>query len=416
MAHISDDCFEFGGRLIALAEALALIADRFRCVAEPEMVALAAADRRVLAADITAPRDIPAHDNSAVDGYAVHFDDLGDREATLAVCGRAAAGHPLLGSVPRGAAARIFTGAVMPEGADTIVMQEDCTLEGDRVRIPPGLKRGANRRCAGEDVRRGSIVLRAGRRLGPPETGLAAALGLAEIPVRRRLRVALFSTGDEVAEPGATLAVGQVYDANRFMVAALLRRAGVRVIDGGILPDSPSRILAALDEASGGHDLIVTSGGVSTGEQDHVRDAIQHLGELAFWRLGVKPGRPVALGAIRDTPLIGLPGNPVAAMVTYLAVARPLIAALGGETLRPPPRLLAISDFAHRKRADGREFLRVNLAPGPAGLIATRFPRDGAGILSSLTESDALAELPEDMINLAPGDAIACLPLHALYD
>jgi molybdopterin molybdotransferase len=417
MAQLTDDCFAFDGKLLALPQALALVAARYACVAGRESIALAVADGRVLAEDITAALDVPREDNSAVDGYAVHFDDLAaDHHTILPIAARAAAGHPLNVPVPRGSAARVFTGALMPLGPDTVIMQEDCDAAGPQVRIRPGIRRGANRRLAGEDVRRGTVVLRAGRRLGPPETGLIASLGLPVLAVRRRLRAALFSTGDEVAEAGAPLARGQIYDANRFMVAAMLRRAGVLVTDGGILPDQPAKICAALAEASGTHDLLITSGGVSTGEEDHVRDAIGQLGTIAFWRLAIKPGRPVAVGEIAGTPLVGLPGNPVAAMVTYMAIARPLLAALGGEARPPPTRLVASADFAYRKKADRREYVRVRLTETEWGLRASRFARDGAGILTSLTQSDALAELPEAMTQLQPGTAIACLPLAALYD
>jgi molybdopterin molybdotransferase len=417
MAQLTDDCFAFGGKLISLPEARHLIAERFACVCGAEPVALFEADGRVLVEDLVAGLDVPAADNSAVDGYAVHFDDLHPRQETvLAVSGRVAAGHPLQGVVPRGHAARVFTGALMPAGVDTVIMQEDCVIEGSQVRIRPGIRRGANRRLVGEDVRGGTAVLRAGRRLGPPEVGVAASLGNTSLLVRRRLRAALFSTGDEIAEPGTVLQHGRIYDSNRFMVAALLRRAGVLVTDGGILPDRPADIQGALAAASAGHDLLLTSGGVSTGEEDHVRDAIAALGTLAFWRLGIKPGRPVAVGDIGGIPLVGLPGNPVAAMVTYMAVARPLLAALAGEAMRPPPRLSATADFSYRKKRDRREFVRVRLASTETGLIASRFPREGAGILTSLTDSDALAELPEALIELSPGEVIACLPLASLYD
>jgi molybdopterin molybdotransferase len=417
MAQLTDDCFAFGGKLIALPRALELIAARYACVAGPETIGLAEADGRILAENLIASRSVPNADNSAVDGYAVHFDDLDPADDTvLPLHGRVAAGHPMAGPLPRKAAARVFTGALMPEGPDTVIMQEDCIAGDGIVRIRPGIRRGANRRLAGEDVVAGSKVLSAGQRLAPPHTGLAASLGITRLQVRRPLRAVLFSTGDEVAEPGAPLARGQIYDANRFMVAALLRRAGLRVTDGGILPDRPAAIRAALAEAAGAHDLMLTSGGVSTGEEDHVRDAILQLGALAFWRLGIKPGRPVAVGEIGGVPLVGLPGNPVAAMVTYMAIARPLIAALGGEVLRPIPRLAASADFSYRKKRDRREYVRVRLHAEGGGLRATRFPRDGAGILTSLTESDALAELPEDMTDLAPGEPIACLPLAALYD
>jgi molybdopterin molybdotransferase len=414
MAQLSDDCFAFGGRLIPLDEALALIAERFAPVAGIEQVTLAEADRRVLADDVVAGFAVPRADASAVDGYAVHFDDLDPAaETVLAVAGRAAAGHPMAQAVPRGAAARVFTGAVMPAGPDTVIMQEDCIAQAGRVRIRPGIRRGANRRAAGEDVRAGQTVLRAGGRLTPPAIGLAASLGLTQLAVRRSLRAALFSTGDEVAEPGAPLADGRIYDSNRFMLAALLRRAGVAVSDGGILPDRPAAIAQALGAAAGGHDLILTSGGVSAGEEDHVRAAIEAAGSLSFWRLGIKPGRPVAVGSVGGTPLVGLPGNPVAALVTYMAIARPLIAALAGEHLAAPHRVAATADFAYRKKPGRREYVRVSLRPGP---VAARFPREGAGLLTSLTESDALAELTEDQTEVAPGDTLSCLPLAAIYD
>jgi molybdopterin molybdotransferase len=417
MAQLSDDCFAFGGRLIPVEEAARLLAERFPAIAGTELIRTRDASGRVLAQDLVAPISVPRETNSAVDGYAVHFADLAaGAQTVLRLHGRATAGHPLAAAIPRGHAARVFTGAVLPDGPDTVLMQEDCIATATEVRIPPGIRRGANRRPAGEDVCAGSTVLRAGRRLGPAELGLIAALGLTEIAVRVRLRAALFSTGDELAEPGAPLRRGQIHDSNRAMIAALLVRAGLAVTDGGILADRPDALRAALAGAARHHDLIITSGGVSTGEEDHVRGAIAALGALAFWRLGIKPGRPVAVGTIASTPLVGLPGNPVAAMVTYMAIARPLIASLGAETYQPPPRFPVVSGFAYRKKPDRREYVRVRLVAGETGLVAERFPREGAGILTSLTESDALAELPEAMTELAPGQTVACLPLRLIHD
>ena len=417
MAQLSDDCFAFGGRLIPLQETSRLLTESFTSVVSTVSVGLAEARGRVLAEDLLAPINVPPYANSAVDGYAVHFDDLSlSQDSVLLLHGRAAAGHPMPGPLPRGCAARVFTGAKMPEGPATVLRQEACVSTATKVRIRPGIKRGANLRLAGEDVTAGTVVLRAGRRLGPPEIGLAASLGLTSLPLRARLRVALFSTGDEVAEPGTTLLAGQIYDSNRAMVASLLMRAGLAVTDGGILPDRPERLHPVLLAASDRHDLIITSGGVSTGEEDHRRDAVEQLGTLSFWRVGIKPGRPVAVGTIGGTPLVGLPGNPVAAMVAYMAIARPLIAVLGGETYREPPRFAVTSGFAYRKKRDRREFVRVRLETGATGLVAQRFPREGAGILTSLTESDALADLPEAMTALEPGDPVNCLPLSMLYD
>jgi molybdopterin molybdotransferase len=416
MAQLSDDCFAFGGALLPIEAARSLIFDRVGVVAGVETIGLAQADGRTLAEPVTAPFNVPGFTNSAVDGYAVRFDDLaGDAETRLVVDGRIAAGHASVGRLTSGRAARIFTGAVMPDGADTVIMQEDCRDDGTAVFIRPGIRRGANRRLAGEDIAAGTVALAAGRRLGPTEVGLLAALGQAAVPVRRRLSVGLFSTGDELREPGTTLAPGQIYDANRFMLAGMLARAGAVVADGGILPDRPGPLADALVAAAAQHDLIVTSGGVSTGEEDHVRNVMDAHGSLFFWRLAIKPGRPVALGQIGGTPLIGLPGNPVAALITFVAVARPLIAAMTGTLPHVPRRSPAVSAFAYKKKRDRREYVRVsleNVAGGPA--ILRRFPKDGAGLLTSLTETDGLAELPETLTHLEPGMTVDFIPYSEL--
>ena len=410
MAQLSDDCFAFGGALLPLAEAQRHIAARYACAVGSETVPVADACGRVLAAAFIAPINLPGHANSAVDGYAVHHADLAtDAPTLLPVLSRVAAGHPSATALPRGYAARIFTGALMPEGPDTVMMQEDCELLPEGVRLQPGIKRGANCRRAGEAVARGTTALPAGKRLTPPDIGLLAALGQPAVSVRQRLTVALFSTGDEIAEPPAPLRHGQVYDANRYMLAALLRRLGAQVIDGGILPDDPIITAQALAEPQA--HLIITSGGVSTGEEDHVRAAIEASGSLEFWRVAIKPGRPVALGDIGGTPLLGLPGNPVAALVTLAALGQPLLDRLAGATYAPPLRINLPSGFAYRKKAGRREYLRVQIADGHA----QRYPKDGAGILTSLTESDALMELPETMTDLAPGDLAPCIPLGLLY-
>ncbi|MBV9734310.1 MAG: molybdopterin molybdotransferase MoeA [Acidisphaera sp.] len=416
MAQLSDDCFAFAGRLLPLAEAQARIAECFSCRAAPERVPLAAALGRVLAGEITAGLCIPPQANSAVDGYALHHDDLApDRPTVLKLAGRAAAGHPLAEPVPRGTAARVFTGAVMPPGADTVMMQEDCVATETEVTVPPGLRRGANRRLAGEDIAAGERALPHGRRLTAADLALLAALGHQEIAVRRRLRVALFSTGDEVQEPGETLHPGRIYDANRAMLAALLARLDVDVTDGKILADDAAVVRAALAKAAPAHDLVLTSGGVSSGEEDHVRAAIEAVGTLAFWRVGIKPGRPVALGSVGDTPLLGLPGNPVAALVTFVTIARPVLDALAGARPVALPRFPVPSAFAWRKKRDRREFLRVLLDDADGTLRAKNFPKEGAGIITSLTGSDALAELPEGVTSIAPGDPLACIPLRLLY-
>jgi molybdopterin molybdotransferase len=412
MAQLSDDCFAFGGALLGVDAALALIDERIAPVVEQEIVPLAAAAGRILAHDLVAAIDVPPHANSAVDGFAIiHADLLPDGETVLPIAGLAAAGHPLGRAVRRGEAIRIFTGAPMPDGADTVMMQEDCVTEGgDRVRLKPGIKQGANRRHAGEDVAKGSVALPAGRRLKPADLGLAAALGHAALPVFRPLRAALLSTGDEVCEPGTPLAPGAIYDANRHMLAALLRGLGGVVTDLGICGDRAAALADMLAAASVGHDLIVTSGGVSTGEEDHVRAAIEKLGRLDFWRLAIKPGRPVALGQVRGVPLIGLPGNPVAAALTFAILARPLILRLAGATMTPPLTFPVPAGFAWRKRPGRREYLRASLAREAGTVIARRYPKDGAGILSSIVQSDGFAVLDESLNELSPGMIIDFLP------
>jgi molybdopterin molybdotransferase len=411
LAQLSDDCFAFGEGLLAIDAALALVDERIRPVVGPESIPLTEALGRILAADIVAPFDLPPHDNSAVDGYAVYFADLvPDRETLLPVGGRAAAGHPLDRPARRGEAIRIFTGAPMPEGPDTVMMQEDCVAEDGWVRLKPGIRQGANRRSAGEDVMRGTLALAAGRRLGAADLGLAAALGHTQLPVFRRLRVALLSTGDEVREPGTALPPGAIYDANRFMLRALLERLGCLVSDLGIASDREAALAEALSGAAAGHDLIVTSGGVSTGEEDHVKAALGRAGSLYFWRLAIKPGRPMALGQVRGTPLVGLPGNPVAAAVTFIALARHLVLRLAGATLPPPPPIPVKAAFAYRKKPGRREYLRVSLKRDGASLIAEKFPRDGAGILSSIVFSDGLVILDEGKSTVAPGDTVDFLP------
>jgi molybdopterin molybdotransferase len=418
MAQLSDDCFAFGGTLLGVDAALALIRQRIVPVVAAESVALEAASGRILARDLVAAIDVPPYANSAVDGYALaHADLLPDRDDTvLPVGGRAAAGHPLGRALRPGEAIRIFTGAPMPDGADTVMMQEDCTLEGGRVRLKPGLRKGANRRHAGEDVAKGAVALAAGRRLKPADLGLAAALGCDKLPVFRPLRAALLSTGDEVCEPGTPLPPGAIYDANRVMLAALLRALGCDVSDLGIAADRAAALADTLAGAAATHDLIVTSGGVSTGEEDHVRAAIERLGRLDFWRLAIKPGRPVALGQVSGVPLIGLPGNPVAAALTFAILARPLILLLAGAVAAPPPSFPVAAGFSYRKKPGRREYLRARLERDPGGMpVARKFARDGAGILSSIVQSDGFAVLDESTGDLAPGTTIEFLPFSEVF-
>ena len=421
MAQLSDDCFAFSGPLLRLDDMERLINERILPIAETERVSLHGARERVVAHDIIAPINLPPFDNSAVDGYAVRHADLDrDGETALPVSGRLTAGARANVSLEAGTAVRIFTGAAMPKGADTVFMQEDVTVEGNRVTVPKGLKLGANRRLAGEDVAIGATVLPSGTVLEAQHVALAAALGLSEIVVRRRLRVAIFSTGDEVVEPGSIRDGTGVYDSNRFLLSELLDQLGAIVTDLGILPDDPEKLSSRLADAAAGHDLIVTSGGVSTGEADYVRHAVERIGSLVFWRVAIKPGRPVALGVIpaasgHSAAFVGLPGNPVAVFVTFVRVVKPLLRRLSGAR---PDRLVPLpvrSSFAYRKKKDRREYVRVTLRRGVDGEVeAVKHPQDGAGILTSLTETDGLLEFPEDVTTIEPGARVGFLSYAAL--
>jgi molybdopterin molybdotransferase len=422
MAQLTDDCFAFNGPLLPVAEAERLIGARVTPVSGQETVPLRAALGRVLAADLIAPVSLPPFDNSAVDGYAVRAEDIDSaREQRLTIVDRVAAGHAATHAVKSGEAVRIFTGAPMPAGADTVFMQEDCRIDGSDVIVPPGLSRGANRRLAGEDIGAGAVALPAGRRLSAQDIALGAALGLTAIEVRRRVRVALFSTGDEIAEPGSPLAGAALYDSNRYLLAAAVARFGAEVTDLGILRDEPKALARAIAAAAVDHDLVLTSGGVSTGEADYVRSAVEDIGRIVFWRVAIKPGRPVAMGVIpggetgEAAAFVGLPGNPVAVFVTFVRVVRPLLLRLAGALPEPLIAMPARAAFAYKKRKGRREYVRVALRTSADGMIdAFKYPQDGAGVLTSLTQTDGLAELGEDVTNIEPGAMVGFLPYASL--
>jgi molybdopterin molybdotransferase len=416
MAQLSDDCFAFGGPLMSVDEAVGLITSRVTAVVDTESATLIDADGRILARDIVAPLPLPPFTNSAVDGYAVRRDDLPrGKEQTFPVTGRVTAGAS--GDAPNaGHAVRIFTGAPMPDGTDTVFMQEDVRLDdGGDVVLPAGLKAGANVRPAGEDIPLGHLALKAGSRLRPQDIALAAAFGLTRLDVVRRLRIAVFSTGDELASPGAPRATAQLYDSNRFMLMAMLKRLGCEVSDLGILRDEPAPLAQALQRAASQHDLLLTSGGVSTGEEDHVKSAVESVGRLVLWRMAIKPGRPVAMGIIGGTPFIGLPGNPVASFVTFVHVVRPVVLALSGALPVPLVPIPVRAAFAYKKKTGRREYVRVTLHRADDGALeAVKFPREGAGLLSSLVDTDGLVELGEAVTKVEPGERVGFLAYASL--
>jgi molybdopterin molybdotransferase len=418
MAQLSQDCFASGERILSVEDAVAAIVAVFSPVTDVEIVALSDADGRVLADDLIATLQLPPFTNSAVDGYAVRGDDLPSGEArSFRIAGRLQAGGAVTSRrVAPGEAIRIFTGAPMPEGADTVFMQEDVSVDdAGHVSLPPGLKRGANVRPAGEDIATGKVVVPAKRWLRPQDVAVAAAMGLTELKVRRRVKVAVFSNGDELAEPGTVRKETQLFDSNRIMLLAMLRRLSCAVTDLGIHRDDSAEIATVLKTAARSHDLILSSGGVSTGEGDYVKAAVESVGKLVFWRIAMKPGRPVAMGVIDGTPFIGVPGNPVASFVTFARVARPAVLALAGAQASPPPAVPVRAQFLYRKKPARREYVRVHLRKADDGALeAVKFPREGAGLLSSLADTDGVVELGEDVTRVEPGQIVSCLTYASL--
>ncbi len=409
-------------RLLTLAEAITAALRSIQPIRETETVPLLEAYGRVLAADLPARLDVPPADNSAMDGFALYLADLrSDQPTRLPVVGQVLAGHLYPGTVPSGATVRITTGAMVPEGPDAVVMQEQCRIAPDEswIEIEPKvaarLQPGANIRRRGEDTQAGSVLLPAGSRLRPPEVALAAGQGIAALEVVRQLRVAIVSTGDELVEPGTELPPGAIYESNRYTLIGLLRRLGCNVTDLGILCDEREVVLPALREAAATHDVLLTSGGVSVGIADLVKDVIAELGKIEFWRLAIKPGKPVTFGWIDHCTVLGLPGNPVSVAVAFLLFARPLLLRRMGAAPAEPPRLRATANFQFRRKPGRREWLRARLRlDSERNQVVSIYHTNSSGALSSLAWADGLVELPEDCAGVALGDAVEYLPFGGL--
>ncbi len=379
-------------------------------VAACERVAVRASLGRVLGADVVSTTNVPASDNSAMDGYAVRGADLSaGGETVLREVGAAFAGQAFDRAVGPGECVRVMTGAVMPAGTDTVVIQEHVRVEGDRVVVPPGQQAGQNRRFAGEDLAVGQVALPAGRMMRPADLGLLASLGLAEVTVRRRPRVAFFSTGDELASVGAPLRTGEVYDSNRYTLYGMLARLGVDLIDMGVVRDDPARLERAFLDAAASADAVITSGGVSVGEADFTRELLGRLGEVLFWKIAMRPGRPMAVGRIRDAFFFGLPGNPVAVMVTFYGFVRDALLRLAGRTDDCElPVLQVPCATALRKRPGRTEFQRGVLARGADGKWSVRVTgQQGSGVLRSMSEANCFIVLEHGRGDVQAGDLVS---------
>ena len=412
------DCCADGHNAPALKldEALAHILADVRPVEGAETLAVRSALGRVLASDVVSGIDVPAHTNSAMDGYALAGGDIAaDGETRLAIIGVAAAGKPFAGEVAAGQCVRILTGAAMPPGTDSVVMQENVALDGDMAILAAGQKAGQHVRQAGEDIAAGDVALRAGKHLRPAELGIIASLGVSEVSVRRRPRVAFFSTGDELRNVGETLAKGQIYDSNRYAIYGMLTRLGVETIDLGIVRDERDAVAQAFSNAAAVADAIITSGGVSVGDADYVTETLERSGSVGFWRVAMKPGRPFAFGRIGGALFFGLPGNPVSVMATFYQLVQPALQALAGlPEPGPPLTVTAVCLDALRTKPGRREFQRGVLSREPDGrLVVRRTGAQGSGVLSSMSAANCFIVLAEDAGPVRAGDEVTVQPFAA---
>ncbi|MEJ2061396.1 MAG: molybdopterin molybdotransferase MoeA [Gammaproteobacteria bacterium] len=409
-------CDEFDPNSLTVEQAYERIVNDVRVVDSGETVAIRAALNRVIAHDVAAPADVPAHSNSAMDGYAVRAHDLPSTGKTrLQVAGASFAGHPFDGQVGDGQCVRIMTGAVMPDGADTVIMQENTTRDGDFVEIGAGHTPGDNVRHPGEDLRAGDTVVERGRLVNAADIGLLASLGIAEVDVLRRPTVAYFSTGDELKGIGSPLQKGDIYDSNRYTLHAMLQRLPVETIDMGVVRDDKEDVEAAFKEAAENADLVITSGGVSVGEADYIKTTLEKLGQVGFWKIAMKPGRPLSFGHLGNTAFLGLPGNPVSVMATFLLFVRPALLKIAGTQPQPLPRFSAMLDTDLKKRPGRTDFQRGIYRMADDGKVhVSTTGLQGSHVLSSMSRANCLIELPREQGNVAAGERVDFIPLDAL--
>lgn len=411
------DCYSPAAALLPPAEAERRIRALVQPVRGRERLALRDALGRVLAESVHAPHDVPGHTNSAMDGYAIAGDTLpAEGETGFDVVGTAWAGRPHDGAVTTRQSVRVMTGAVMPQGTDTVVMQEQVRVIGDTVWIGGGHRRGQNVRLAGEDLQRGAEALAPGKTLMPAELGLLASLGVAEVSVFRRPRVAFFSTGDELRSLGQPLDEGCVYDSNRYTLYGMLHRLGVEVLDLGVVRDRPGDVRDAFEHAAAMADVVITSGGVSTGEADYVQRTLAEIGEVGFWRIAVRPGRPLAVGRVREALFFGLPGNPVAVMVTFYQFVQPALLAMMGDDGAHRVMALRVRCVSRLRKKPGRiEYYRAVLERDENGETVVASTGDtGSGLLHTMSDANCFIVLPVDGETVQPGELVDVQPFFGL--
>jgi molybdopterin molybdotransferase len=408
---MSDPCFNPTDKMLTADEAINFLLERATPIADKETVDLFSARGRVLAEAVYSTINVPPADNTAMDGYAVRAADV-LAGTSLTVTQRIAAGT-VGNMLNEGEAARIFTGAPIPPGADAVVMQEQCLQEGDSLTVKTEVCAGDHIRRAGEDIQAGARILQAGTRLRPQDVGLIASVGIPEIEVWRKPRVAIFSTGDELVAPGEEIGPGQIYNSNRFILNGLLQTLDCEIIDLGSIPDSLEATVNALQEASKSADLVMTTGGVSVGEEDYVKAALDQLGSVDMWRVAMKPGKPVAFGKVANSAFLGLPGNPVSAFATFCLFARPFILRMMGLQDVMPRRMQVTADFDWPKEGPRREFVRAQLHADDGVMKATLYPTQGSGVLTSTVWAHGLVEIPERS-TVRRGDSVTWLDFFEL--
>jgi len=416
MTQLTKDLKAFGNKLVKLNTAIKIIKNNFNLQQYTELVNLKNTLNRISGENIISSINVPAHSNSAVDGYAINFKEYSNGNRKFKIIGKSSAGHPFYKKVQKLNSIRVLTGAILPTNLDTIIMEEDCKIINNILTLPDNVKKGINYRYLGEDIKKNSIVYKKGHKIKPQDIGVLASLGIKRIRAYKALKIAIFSSGDELVNVGKPLNKGQIYDSNREMIIAFLGKLGFLVTDLGILKDKSDVIENKLKKASINNDLIITSGGMSLGDEDHIKNIIDNKGSIYAWRLAIKPGRPVGFGMFNKCPIIGLPGNPAAAFITFLVVAIPILKQMSGQLVNKYNLIPITSDFYYTKKKGRKEFIRVKLINKKNKLTAQKFPKAGAGILTSTTWSSGIGILDEKVEEIKPGDKINYLSFNEILN
>ena len=412
MTQLSNDCFKNNKKRISLEKAVSILEKRIKCIKKSQKIKLDQGLGRIVSKDIFSKLNVPSFNNTAVDGYAFKYSDINKKKKTsLTLNGRITAGQDFHKKIKKGEIVRIFTGAKIPEDLDTVIMQEDCDVHDNKIILKSGIFKGANIRKKGEDIKNGKKIISKGTKLKAQDLALIASVGINQIDVFEKLKVGIFTTGNELHEPGTKISKSGIYDSNRYCLKNLLNTINCLVIDHGIKKDNEKLIKNTLKKISKDCDLIITTGGMSVGEEDFVRKVVEENGSLNFWNIAIKPGRPVALGSVFKKPFIGLPGNPVSVMITFLKIALPTINKLSGFIISKEKEFLVTADFNFKKKKGRKEFLRVKILKSLNGQIKIKnYPNTGSGVFTSIVETDGLIELPENLTYLKKGTKIRFVP------